>query len=341
MEDPRGFLARMEGSKGFILDEVQRCPDIFSYLQAFVDEQRSGPVVLTGSQHFLLSEKISQSLAGRAAILELLPFSLAELTGRAAITPDAFVAQPNTQAPEWKLEDILVKGMYPPIHDRKSDAAAWLDGYLATYVERDIRTLSNIGNLDTFVRFVRLCAGRAGQLLNASSLGSDTGISHDTVRRWISLLRTSYIINLLPPYHRNFRKRLVKSPKLYFNDSGLLCHLLGIRDSEQLRTHPLRGAIFENFIYSELVKMFQHHGQRPSLYFWRDRSGNEVDFILETGPHPVAIEVKSGQTVASDFFKNLDKYGKLSGEPGGVLVYGGDESFKRREHQVRAWFGCS
>jgi len=342
--DPKSFLGRLEGAVGVVIDEAQRAPDLFSYLQGFVDEQRSGPIVITGSQHFLLTERISQTLAGRAAILELMPFSLAELERRDALTPDDIVSRRHPlgrSASRHDLDDLLLSGLYPRIHDRALDPAVWLDGYLRTYVERDLRTLTNVGDLDTFTRFVRLCAGRAGQLLNMSALGADAGIDQKTVRRWIALLRTSYIVDILQPHHANFRKRLVKTPRLYFVDSGLLCHLLGIRTAAQLRSHPLRGAVFENFVVGEVRKAFLHHGQRPPLYFWRDSRGREIDLLLDWSGELVPIEIKAGRTVAHDFFTGLDFYTGVSGRQGGILVYGGDETYQRGGHLVCSWSACA
>jgi predicted AAA+ superfamily ATPase len=342
-EDPRAFLHRLEGSKGAILDEVQRVPDLFSYLQGFVDDQRGGPFVLTGSQHFLLSEKISQSLAGRAAILELLPFSLAELCRRDALKPETFLgpAQSISKPDGLDLYETLFKGFFPRIHDRSLDPSAWLDGYARTYVERDVRQVAGIGDLDAFTRFVALCAGRVGSLLNASSLGADAGVTHVTAKRWISILRASYVVDLLPPFYENFSKRLIKSPKLYFVDSGLLCHLLGIRKAKDVRIHPLRGAIFENFVLNEIQKLFLHNGQRPPLYFWRDSRGLEIDLVLDMGPRRVPVEIKSAETIAADFFDGLDQYIRLSHDHDGVLIYGGNDEYGRRGHRVRPWWRCS
>ncbi len=342
-EDPRAFLRRLEGTKGAVLDEVQRVPDLFSYLQGFVDEQRGGPLVLTGSQHFLLSEKISQTLAGRAAILELLPLSTAELCRRKALTPETFLepAQPVPKPDGLDLYETMFKGLFPRIHDRDLDAPAWLDGYVRTYVERDVRQVAGIGDLDAFARFLALCAGRVGSLLNTSSLGADCGVTHVTARRWISVLRASYVLDLLPPFYENFSKRLIKSPKLYFVDSGLLCHLLGIRKAEDVRIHPLRRAIFENFVLNEIQKLFLHNGQRPPLYFWRDSRGLEIDLVLDMGTRRVPVEIKSAETVAADFLDGLDQYIRLSHDPGGVLIYGGSEEYGRRGHQVRPWWKCS
>jgi len=342
-EDPRGFLRRLEGSKGAILDEVQRAPDLFSYIQGYADDRRGGPLLLTGSQNFLLLEQISQSLAGRAAVLELLPFSVAELVGRRALTPAEFEQGEIQSAAgcDLVLDEALFSGTYPAIHDRGLEASTWLDSYLRTYVERDVRTLSNIGNLDTFLRFLRLCAGRTGQLLNRSSLGADAGIDQTTVSRWISILQASYIINLLSPHFENFSRRLIKSPKLYFGDTGLLCRLLGIRNPEDLRNHPLRGPIFETFVFSEMRKLYLHHGQRPPLYFWRDSNGQEVDLLADLGQFRIPVEIKSSETVAKDFLNGLDRYLKLSGDPWGVLVYGGQEAYRRRVHWIRPWFLCT
>ncbi|HSG39408.1 MAG TPA: ATP-binding protein [Thermoanaerobaculia bacterium] len=342
MEDPRGFLRRLEGKAGVILDEVQRTPDLFSYLQGFLDEARSGPMVLTGSQNFLMSERISQSLAGRVAILELLPLSVAELAGRPALLPED-LADPSTlreERPSRSLEELLFQGLYPRIHDRQLEAAPWLDGYLRTYIERDVRQLSNIGNLEAFSRFLALCAGRSGQILNSSALAVEAGISHPTARSWISVLQASYIVLLLKPHHENFNKRLVKSPKLYFLDSGLLCHVLGLRRPEDLLLHPLRGAIFETFVVSELHKLFLHHGQPSPLYFWRDSAGREVDALLDLGTRRIPVEAKAGQTLAGDVFRGLDYYLGLSGGGTGVLVYGGEESYVRRNYIIRSWWQC-
>ena len=338
-EDPRGFLRRLEGAPGAVLDEVQRVPDLFSYIQGFADEERGGPLVLTGSQQFLLQERIGQSLAGRTAILELLPFSMAELTKRKAQAVGKFGG--GGKPPAFSLDDVLFSGMFPRIHDRGLAPPTWLDGYLRTYVERDVRTLAGVGDLDTFVRFLGLCAGRAGQLLNTQALGSEAGITHTTARRWLSILRAAYIVDLLPPHHENFSKRLVKTPKLYFLDTGLLCRLLGLRRSSDLHLHPLRGAIFENFVVSEFKKRFLHQGQSAPLYFWRDSHGREVDLLLDLGTRKIPVEIKSGQTVASDFFRSLDYYGSLAGTKDGVLVYGGDETYIHRGHRVQAWWACT
>lgn len=343
LEDPRGFLRRLEGPRGAILDEVQRAPDLFSYIQGFADERRGGPLILTGSQHFLLLESISQSLAGRAAILELLPFSMAELSRRAALSPTDFEAGrfQDVEGNTPTLDEMLFTGSFPSIHDRGLEASTWLDGYVRTYVERDVRTISNIGDLDAFLRFLGLCAGRSGQLINRSALGADAGIDQTTVRRWLSILQASYVVDVLQPHFENFSRRLVKSPKLYFTDTGLLCRLLGVRSPDDLRHHPLRGPIFETFVVSEMRKLYLHHGQRPPLYFWRDSNGREVDLVVDAGGHRIPIEIKSSETVGGDFLKGLDTYLSLSGGSWGALVYGGSECYQRRGHWVRPWFACT
>ncbi len=343
LEDPRGFLARHEGAAGLIIDEAQRAPELFSYLQRPLDEGRLGPVLLTGSQNFLLSRDIGQSLAGRTAILELLPFSLAELARRRALPPSALPAGWGRPPPTFPsdLGTTLFNGCFPAIHDRSLDPGRWLDGYVRTYVERDLRSLSNVGDLAAFVRFLRLCAGRAGQLLNASSLAADAGINHTTARRWLSILEASYVLFRLPPHFANFNKRLVKSPKLYFLDTGLLCFLLGLREPSQLEAHPLRGAVFENHVLAEIHKVFLHHGERPPLYFWRDSNGREVDVVIDLGTRLLPIEAKSGVTIPSDAMRGLDHYTRLSGGDGGVLIHGGHETQPRRDHLLVGWAGVS
>jgi predicted AAA+ superfamily ATPase len=241
----------------------------------------------------------------------------------------------------WSLEEILHRGFFPPIHDRGLPPTAWLDGYVRTYVERDVRQVSGVGDLDAFSRFLGLCAGRVGGLLNLSSLGADAGVSHVTARRWISILRASYVIDLLQPHFENYRKRIVKSPKLYFVDTGLLCHLLGIRGASDLRVHPLRGMIFENLVLLEHQKLFLNQGVRPPLFFWRDQRGTEVDLLIDLGLERIPLEAKSGETVARDFFAGLDAYTALSHGPGGILVHGGNESEARGPHLLRPWWDCS
>jgi uncharacterized protein len=327
-EDPRLLLSRYPD--GCILDEVQRTPGLLSYLQGILDASRkSGRYILTGSQQFGLMEGITQSLAGRTALLTLLPFSKAELDRggfRAA-----------------SLEEQLFRGGYPPIFDQQSDPELWLNAYLATYVERDVRQVLNVRDLSLFSRFLSLCAGSVSQLLNASRLGADCGLNHGTVRQWLSVLESSFILFRLPPHHTNFRKRVVKSPKLYFIDTGLAVRLLGIEDPSQLMTHPMRGALFENWVVSELLKGRFNRGKTSNLYFWRDNLGLEVDVVAESGGHLSPMEIKSGTTLSDDWFNSIVKWTGLAGKKAGTarLIYGGQESWKRENVSVVPWHDLS
>jgi len=339
-EDARGFLAQYEGP--VVLDEVQRAPELLSYIQTLVDaDPAPGRYILSGSQNFLLLQSLSQTLAGRSAILHLHPFAWSELQGRSPLSLAAIGRSlPRKRAAATGgLMEALFTGFYPRIHDKRLEPGRWLADYYRTYVERDVRAIVNVGDLETFGRFVRLCAGRNGQLLNLSSLASDAGVTHTTAKRWISVLETSFLVTLLRPHHRKFRKRLVKTPKLYFLDTGLLCYLLRIRAAEELALHAARGPVFESFVLSELVKNFANEGLEPDVYFWRDSAGHEIDILLERGAELVPVEVKSGQTVASDFFAGLEYWRALVGDPGGPagLVYGGDRSFRRRGVTVYDW----
>lgn len=338
--DPRGFLAQFR--EPVILDEAQRAPDLFSYIQTAVDRDASnGRYVLTGSQNFLLMHNVSQSLAGRAAVLHLLPFAWSELQGRPALSLKTLgrvtPSRANAKTPD--LMDVLFTGFYPAIHDRGLAPHDWLANYYRTYVERDVRELLNVGDLEAFGRFIRLCAGRNGQLLNLSSLAADCGISQPTARRWISVLEASFLVLLLRPHHRNFSKRLVKSPKLYFLDSGLLAYLLRIRSPDELRTHSARGAIFESLVVSELAKNAIHRGEEPSLSFWRDSTGHEVDLIIEDGREAIPVEIKSGETVAEDAFAGLRHWLRLADAPDSpaALIYGGTDSFRRSGVVATSW----
>lgn len=341
LKDPRGFLSQFDGP--VILDEAQRAPELFSYIQGIVDERDlPGQFVLTGSHNFLLLQTISQSLAGRCAVLHLLPFSLAELAGRAPIQV-AHLGGPAPRPlprPPGKLEDLLFSGFYPRIHDKKIDPRDWLSSYYQTYLERDVRNVLNVGDLEAFSRFVHLCAGRAGQLLNLSGLASDCGITHTTARRWISILEASFLVTLLRPHHRNFGKRLIRSPKLYFLDTGLLCFLLGVQASKDLHSHPARGSIFESFVLSELHKNFLNRGEQPPVYFWKDAQGHEIDFLLDTAGRLIPVEAKSARTVADDFFDGISLWRKLSRQPNvpAGLVYAGDQRFRRHGTTVYPWF---
>ena len=341
LEDPRGFLSQFP--EGVILDEVQRAPDLFSYIQPMVDaEDRPGRFVLTGSQNFLLLRTVSQTLAGRCAIYHLLPFSLSELFSWPDLSLDRISHEVllKREKPTGGLFQILYTGFYPRIHDKDLAAQDWLKNYAQTYLERDVRDLINVGDLETFRRFMGLCAGRCGQILNVNSLAVDCGISHTTARRWLSVLETSFIVVLLRPHHHNFNKRLVKSPKLYFLDTGLLCYLLRIRDPEDLRLHAQRGGVFESFVISELHKKALHNGQEPDLFFWRDSTGHEVDCIIDSGRTLTPVEIKSGQTITRDFFKGLDYWRGLSGvtEQPGALIYGGDRTYQYKDTMVYSWW---
>lgn len=341
LTDPRGFLAQF--TDRVILDEVQRAPKLFSYIQGIVDQSKiNGQFILTGSQNFLLMEKVSQSLAGRCAVLHLLPFSQGELTGIPVMDIDSLgktLPLPVKTPLKETLFERMFAGFYPPIYDQKHPPQEWLANYYRTYVERDVRQVLNLGDSETFARFVRLCAGRCGQLLNMSSLAADTGASVPTIKRWLSLLQMSFLIYLLPPYHSNFNKRIVKSPKLYFYDTGLLCYLLRIRSSDELAIHSARGAVFETFVISELFKNYCNQGREPDVYFWRDSVGHEVDIVIDMGRTQIPIEIKSGQTIVVESFAGLDYWRSLPGQGDcrPMLIYGGAESYFRQHAAVIAW----
>lgn len=312
LEDPRGFLSQFK--KGAILDEAQRVPEIFSYLQQILDEDDApGRFIITGSNNFLLQESISQSLAGRIAYLYLLPFSVSEL-------PLVMVQN---------LNELMFKGGYPPIYDQPVDADIWYSNYIRTYIERDVRQLKNITDLNTFDRFIRLCAGRIGQLFNMSNLAIETGVDSKTIASWISVLESSFILHRLQPHHSNFNKRLVKMPKIYFYDTGLACALLGIHDMNQLNYHHLAGSLFENFVVSELIKTRFNQAVNHNLYFWRDNVGHEIDVMIENPDSLFPVEIKYGKTVTQEFFKGLLFWHKISKTQNGAVVYGGDASQKR------------
>ena len=322
--DPRGFLSSYP--EGCVLDEVQRVPDLLSYIQTRVDALgKEGLYVLTGSFHFGLMEGISQSLAGRVALLHLLPLAVAELV-------------PTNEVPE-SLNDLLIQGLYPRVHDKGLDPQEWYGNYVDTYLERDVRTVTRVTDLARFQTFLRMCAGRSGHLVNLSSLGDDCGITHNTARSWLSVLQASFIVFLLQPHHRNFNKRLVKTPKLYFHDPGLLCYLLGIRDPGTLSLHPMRGQVFETWVISELLKGRYNRGLRENLYFWRDSAGHEVDCLVDQGDPLLPIEIKSGETLTGDSFKGLRFWHGLSGQPSGLgyLFYGGHLDQQRKEATVLGW----
>jgi len=326
--DPRGFLA--EYAAGAILDEIQQAPELLHYLQGDIDARPDpGRFIVTGSQHFGLSQSISQSLAGRCGILVLLPPSLEELRAFPTAPADLF--------------SVLWQGAYPRIYDRGIPAHQWLADYTATYVQRDVRQVINVGDLQVFSAFLKLCAGRTAQEINLSALGSDAGVSHNTARAWLSVLETSYIIHRLPAWHANIRKQVVKAPKLHFFDSGLACYLLGIREPEQLRFHPLRGAIFESWVVSEVYKISAHRGMQLRAFHYREARGLEIDLFMEQGDRLDAVEIKSGATVTADFFKDLRRFPDRLDEAGekrtirSHVVYGGDDSHQRSHAQVLSW----
>jgi predicted AAA+ superfamily ATPase len=327
-EDPVAFLARYGG--GAVIDEVQRVPKIFSYLQGLVDEDpRPGRFLLTGSQNLALIDAVTQSLAGRTTLTELLPLSLGEIRR----FPD----------PPADLDTLLWQGGYPRIYERSLPAHEWLADYTATYVERDVRQLIKVGDLLLFQTFLRLCASRTGQILNLSSLASDCGISQPTARSWLSVLEASYIVFRLPPFFANLGKRLIKAPKLYFYDTGLAANLLNIENPRQLETHPLRGALFETWVVAEIAKAHIHRGRRPRLSFYRDRSGLEIDLVLEKGTDLVLVEVKSSQTPSGQPFSAFERFAEaVAGQEasriaGRVVVYGGEESQERSRGRILSW----
>lgn len=322
--DPQGFLNKY--TDGALIDEAQRCPELFAWLQGVVDQQqRPAHFILTGSQQFGLMSGITQSLAGRVALLNLLPFSAGELRQASLLPPS--------------LDEAIFKGGYPPLYDRSLEPGIWYANYVQTYVERDVRQLINVRDLSQFQRFLRLCAGRTGQLLNLSALGDDAGLSHNTAREWISVLEASYIIHRLPPHHQNFNKRLVKTPKLYFHDTGLAAWLLGIESAAQVASHPLRGALFETWVVADYLKKRLNTARPSNLSFWRDRSGHEVDLLVEQGGQLLAIEIKSGATPGKDATRGLDQWHKLTGDQASqsMLVYGGDETQSRTHVSIVPW----
>ncbi len=331
--DPRAFLATHP--EGAILDEIQRVPELTSWLQVQIDrDPRPGRWILTGSEQLALTGRTSQSLAGRAAFAHLLPLDLHELRQGGALVP-------GSPGHEWT--GAILRGGYPAPLSLPVPLGTWLDGYVQSYVERDVRDLLSVGDLGRFQDFLGLAAGGSAQTLNFSRLGGDVGVTHPTAKSWLSVLEATFVVTRVRPWHRNLGKRLTKSPKLVFWDSGLLCHLLRIRDARQLVPHPLRGAIFETWVVSELLKMVHHRGERPDAYFYRDRGGLEVDLLLRRNDHWLAVEVKSASTVASDFTAALHRFveladGRLDGLPiRPVLVYGGEEARAGSQVDIVPW----
>jgi len=324
LEDPRGFLTTYPDKT--IIDEVQRVPALFSYLQTHVDkENKEGMYLLAGSHNFLLMESINQSLAGRTAILRLLPFSHLEMKTGSIL--------PNT------IYEEIFKGAYPRLYDKDIIPTDYYPFYIQTYVERDVRLMKNIGDLSKFIKFIKLCAGRIGQLLNLSGLANECGVSVSTATTWVSLLEASYILYLLKPDYNKYAKRLVKSPKLYFYDTGLACSLLNIKSAEQVTTHFLRGGLFENLVINDFVKESLNKGEEPNVNFWRDSTGNEVDLLQTVGSKQYAYEIKSGATYSQDYFKGVSKWAKLSGATSEqcFAIYAGEKTIKTSHGEVLSW----
>lgn len=327
-EDPRGFLRQYHASfeTPLIIDEAQRVPELFSYLQTIVDDSRQmGAFLLSGSHNFLLMEGISQSLAGRTAVFRLFPLSVGELRAASLLPDDLYT---------W-----LFTGGYPALYDRQLLPGEYFPSYVQTYIERDVRLLRNVSDAGTFLRFVRLCAARSGQILNYADLASACGITVPTVRAWLSVLETGHLITLLPPYYRNFEKRIIKSPKLYFLDSGLLCYLLGITSADALKESPALGAIFESMVIAEYHKSRFFEGKEPNAYFYRDTNGNEIDLITEDDGRLLFYEIKSGATMQKKYFDTMQKIGKKAGvkSPDMICIYGGDASLRSANGYYLSW----
>ena len=325
-EDPRKFLTINSNEYGLIIDEVQHVPNLLSYIQTVVDnQQKPGFFILTGSQNILVNQAVTQSLAGRNAIITLLPLSISELKN-ANLMPD-------------KLEKAIFKGCYPKIYATDVPVKMLYNNYISSYVERDVRQIKNILNLSTFQKFLAICAGRVGQLLNLSSLANDCGIDQKTAKAWLSLLESTYIIFLLYPYYKNFGKRLTNMPKLYFVDTGIACNLLNIKNEEDIENHFAKGGLAESLIISDLFKQFYNSLEKPAIYFWRDYQGNEIDCLIEKSADLYPIEIKSGHTIGSDYFKPFTYFAKLIGQENNknLIVYGGDKDMSRTGTQIISW----
>ena len=324
LEDPKGFL--FNAGKKAIIDEIQYAPDLLSYIQVITDREKiAGQFILSGSQNLLIMESISQSLAGRVAIFNLLPFSLEEIH--------------TTDYALKTYEDYILQGFYPRIYDLNLKPNQWLNDYIRTYVERDVRQIINVGNLNTFRQFLEICAGRIGQLVNFSEIGNLIGVSYHTVSKWLSVLETSFIIHTLRPYHKNFNKRIVKSAKLYFYDTGLACALLNLRNTDDLNQHFAKGALFENFIINEIIKNQLNRNIPTKNYFWNAAGAYEIDLLIDQGPQLVPIEIKSSRTINSHFFAAFTYFQPISGAlpENSYLIYGGSENQSRSIAKVLSW----
>lgn len=323
--DARAFLGQFR--KGAVIDEIQRVPELTSYLQGMIDaDPRHGRWILTGSQRLTMIGSVNQSLAGRAGVLHLMPLARSEVR-RCALHPKS-------------LDEAMFTGGYPRILDQRLTPSDWLGGYVRTYVERDVGLISNIGDLGAFQRFVQLCASRTAQLLNLSSLALDAGVSQPTARIWLSILEARFLVFRLQPYFANLGKRLIKTPKLHFVDSGLVCWLLGIRDPEQLRLHPLRGAIFETWVTSEILKHRLNRGEHAGLYFYRDRQGMEADLVIEEGRRLTVVEAKAGRTATSELVNAARPVAETLARAGDVqriVVFGGNAGQKRTDAEILPW----
>lgn len=316
IDDPRGFLKTIPN--GAILDEVQRVPELFSYLQEILDNSSDkGIFILTGSNNFLLQENISQSLAGRVAYLNLLPFTVNELKSASLLSKTD--------------EEILFKGFYPPIYDQNINPTDWLPNYIKTYIERDVRQIKNVTDLMVFEKFMRVLAGRTGQELNLTAIANEVDVNLKTIQSWIGILESSFIIYLLKPFYENYNKTIVKRPKIYFYDTGIVCSFLRISNATQLESHPLKGSIFETMVVVEMIKKYTNIGKTPPLFYWRDKSGHEIDIIVDGEKKLIPIEIKSSKTINNSFFKNIKYWNKLTKNDGSIIIYSGEQEQQRSD----------
>jgi len=318
--DPRAFFT--SNPDGAIIDEFQRYPEILSYIQGIVDEKKqNGQFILTGSNNVSMLSKVTQSLAGRVALLKLLPFSIAEI--------GAF-------GKNYSVDDYLLNGFYPRVYADNLNPTKAYRNYYETYVERDIRQILQVKDVSLFQKFMKLCAGRVGQLFNANNLATEVGVSYQTIFAWLSALQATYIVFLVQPWSANISKRLVKTPKLYFYDVGLAAYLLGIENTSHVETHPLRGSLFENMVTLELLKKRYNAGLDNNLYFYRDNHGNEVDIMQEAGYQLNLFEIKSAETFTPHFLKGLDYFKKIVPDRVGIsnLVYAGSDEMSIKEHRI-------
>ena len=321
--DPRAFLSRFKN--GAIIDEAQRVPALFSYLQQILDEtKKEGLFILTGSNNFLLQQSVTQSLAGRIGYVDLLPLSFSEIN--------------SFDQSEKTTNRLILTGCYPELYDKKRNPSIWYPAYIRTYVERDVKQLRNIDNTLLFSRFIQLCAGRIGQQLSVSALSNECGIDVKTVNSWLGILQSSYIIYLVPPHHKNFNKRVVKTPKLYFIDTGLACSLLGIREEKEIFNSHFRGALFENYVVNELLKHKYNSGSYTSLFYWRDNKGLEIDILLDSGSTLFPIEIKASQTFQESYLKPMQQWNSFSTNKGGLLLYDGQQEYTRTDKiKIQNW----